>query len=341
MAQVLLVTHPAYLEHVPGRRHPERPARLQAVLAGLAAAGLDDALVPTTPRPATRAELERVHPAHYLDWLRELCLAGGGVLDIDTRAGPASWDAAVLAAGAGPSAVERLAGGEGDAAFLAVRPPGHHASADLPKGFCLLNNVAVTAASLAAAGERVLIVDFDAHHGDGTQDTFYDDGRVAYVSMHQYGTRSGVPFYPGTGRVEETGHGAGAGLTVNFPFPPHTTGDAYLEALDDVVVPLAEAFGPTWVLASAGFDAHAADPRTDLGLSSGDFAAITSRVMELAPKGKRLAFLEGGYDLDALALSAAACVGAMAGVAVAAEPSTSGGPGRRVVAAARAVRAPS
>jgi acetoin utilization deacetylase AcuC-like enzyme len=196
-------------------------------------------------------------------------------------------------------------------------------------GFCLINNVAVAAAALADRGERVLIVDWDAHHGNGTQDVFYADDRVFYVSMHQY------PWYPGTGRIDETGVGEGEGTTVNLPFPAGTGGDAYRAAIDEVIVPIAERFQPTWLVASAGFDGHRADPLAGLGLTAGDFADVTARVMALVPAGRRLAFLEGGYDLQALAASAGACVAALAGVEYRPEAATSGGPGFEVVAAVR------
>jgi len=330
---VLLETHPAFAEHQTGHGHPERPARLQAVLDGVAAAGVDDALVRVAPEPASRADLERVHPAAYLDAIETFCRAGGGAIDADTTASAESWDAAVLAAGAGLDAIARLDRGEADAAFCVVRPPGHHATPRRPMGFCLLNNIAIAAAALAERGERVLVLDWDAHHGNGTQDAFYEDGRVTYVSMHQF------PLYPGTGRLEETGRGLGAGATVNLPFPPGTTGDSYLTAFDEVVEPLAEALAPTWVLVSAGFDAHRADPLTDLALSAGDYAALTRRSAELVPAGRRLVFLEGGYDLDALTASAGACVSALAGERYEPEKPTAGGPGRNVVEAVVRLRA--
>ena len=195
-------------------------------------------------------------------------------------------------------------------------------------GFCLFNNVAVAAAALADRNERVLIVDYDAHHGNGTQDAFYADGRVAYVSFHQH------PLYPGTGSVLETGDAEGAGLTVNVPMPPQATGDVYRAAVDEVVAPLAEEFGATWLLISAGFDAHRRDPLTDLGLTSGDFADLTAALAELVPAGRRLAFLEGGYDLDALRDSTAAALTALAGDGLHPEAPTGGGPGRDMVTAA-------
>jgi acetoin utilization deacetylase AcuC-like enzyme len=325
---VLLSTHERYLDHDTGRSHPERPARLEAVLAGTRAAGVDDAIVGVVPRPATRPELERVHPAVFLDAVDRFCAAGGGHIDADTRTSPESFAAAVLAAGAGVDAIERLDAGEADAAFCAVRPPGHHATASRSMGFCLFNNVAVSAAALADRGDRVLIVDYDAHHGNGTQDIFYADPRVLYVSMHEY------PLYPGTGRLDETGAGDGVGATVNLPLPSGATGDVYLAAVDDLVTPLAEEFAPTWVIVSAGFDAHRADPLTGLGLSAGDYADLTARIVGLVPAGRRLVFLEGGYDLGALTDSTAACIAALAGVRHVPEPPTSGGPGREVVGAA-------
>jgi len=327
------MTHPAYLAHDTGAGHPERPARLDAVQAGLEASGVSDDLAWTEPRPATRQELERVHPAAHLDELEAFCSAGGGRIDADTSAGAESWDAALLAAGAGVDAIERLDRGEATAAFCVVRPPGHHATPGRSMGFCLLNNVAVAAAALAERGERVLVYDWDAHHGNGTQDAFYDDRRVMYVSAHQW------PLYPGTGALDETGRGPGDGYTINLPFPPGTTGDVYLAAFDEVVAPAIEGFRPTWVIVSAGFDAHRADPLTGLNLTAGDFADLTDRLLGVAPPGRLIAFLEGGYDLQALALSAGAFVASLAGLAFRPEPSSSGGPGRAVVDAAFRTRA--
>jgi acetoin utilization deacetylase AcuC-like enzyme len=270
-----------------------------------------------------------VHRPGYLDQLEAFCARGGGRLDADTAANAASWDAAVLAAGSGLAAVDALTAHEGTAAFCAVRPPGHHAVASHAMGFCLLNNIAVTAAALRDRGDRVLIVDWDAHHGNGTQDTFWSDPAVLYVSLHEW------PLYPGTGRLDDCGAGAGSGTTVNFPLPAGATGDVYLAALDEVVAPLVEEFAPDWLLISAGFDAHRADPLTGLGLSAGDFADLATRVGAFAPSGRTVAFLEGGYDLGALRDSVAATASALVNAPRRPEPATSGGPGAHVVRAAQ------
>jgi acetoin utilization deacetylase AcuC-like enzyme len=327
---VLLSSAAAFAAHDAGPGHPERPARLEAVLAGVDDAELGEGVVQVAPRPATRAELATVHDEELLTALERFCAAGGGAVDADTVAVPASWPAALLAAGAGIDATERLRAGEATAAFCAVRPPGHHATPARAMGFCLLNSAAVTAAVLADAGERVLIVDWDAHHGNGTQDAFWSDRRVLYVSLHQH------PLYPGTGRLDDRGGDDAVGTTINMPLPAGATGDVYLAAFDEVVAPAVDAFAPTWVLVSAGFDAHRADPLTDLGLSSGDFADLTRRVLALAPPGRLVLFLEGGYDLDALRSSTRACIAALGDVDVRPERATSGGPGIEVVHAAAA-----
>ncbi len=336
---VLISTDPRYLDHDTGAMHPERPARLAAVLDGARAAGLgEDLVMVTTPRPATRPELVRVHEPGLLDALEAFCAAGGGHLDPDTAASTGSFVAAALAAGAGLDAIDRLERGEGDAAFCAVRPPGHHAMPRRAMGFCLLNSVAVAAAHLADRGERVVVVDFDAHHGNGTQAAFEEDPRVAYVSMHQH------PLYPGTGSIDEVGTGPGVGTTVNLPLPAGATGDVYLAAVDEVVAPLAgQGVGPTWLLLSAGFDAHRDDPLAGLGLTAGDIGEITGRLAALVPPGRCIAFLEGGYELSAVARCTTACIAALAARGPApgstTEPCSHGGPGREVVTAVALARA--
>jgi acetoin utilization deacetylase AcuC-like enzyme len=328
LASVLLVARPpAAPDHDTGRGHPERSPRLAAAWDGLVDAGLLDAIVELPTRLATETELVRVHPADHLAALAAAC-ARGGHIDADTVVVPASWDAARQAAGAGLAAVDALDAGQGTAALLLVRPPGHHAEPDRAMGFCLLNTIAVTAAALADRGERVLVVDWDVHHGNGTQAAFWDDPRVLYVSLHQ------SPLYPGTGRAAETG-GSGAPLTTcNVPTPPGTTGAAWRAALDDVVAPLVDRFDPTWVLVSAGFDAHRDDPLAGHALAAGDYADLARRVAGFAPcPGRLVLALEGGYDLGALGRSLGAAAAAVLDVDHRPEPATAGGPGADVVAA--------
>ncbi|MGI9621861.1 MAG: histone deacetylase family protein [Acidimicrobiales bacterium] len=325
---MLFVTHEGCLDHEAGRRHPERPDRLRAVWAGLEQVDLGSEVVLGAPTEAPMAALARVHDRSHIERLLEVDAAGGGRIDPDTRANSASLKAARLAAGAGLAALEVMDRGEAEAAFCAVRPPGHHATRSNSMGFCLLNNVAVVAMALADRGERVLVFDYDAHHGNGTQDVFYGDPRVLFVSVHQW------PFYPGSGSLDERGSGEGAGTTINIPMPAGATGDRYRQAWDEVIAPVVDSFGPTWLLISAGFDAHAADPLTDMGLSSGDFADLTLEAMSTVGPGRTIAFLEGGYDLEALRDSTSAVVNALVGVKSHPESPTSGGPGREVVAAA-------
>jgi acetoin utilization deacetylase AcuC-like enzyme len=322
---ILVETHARFAAHDAGRGHPERPARLDAVLAGVRRAGLDEEVLLASPEPAGADDLERVHSPAYLAALEELCATGGGAIDMDTGAGPASWDAAVRAAGAGLDAVARLESGEATASFCAVRPPGHHARPLVGMGFCLLNNVAITAAALAARGERVAIVDIDAHHGNGTQEAFYDDPRVLFVSFHQW------PLYPGTGRPEERGSGLAYGTTVNLPMPPGTSGDSYRALFDEVITPSVARFGATWVLVSAGFDAHRDDPLGDMRLTAGDYADLTRRAVGLSGPGRLVLFLEGGYSLPAVRASVAACAAQLADSPLRPEPlsrADDGGRGR-------------
>jgi acetoin utilization deacetylase AcuC-like enzyme len=230
--------------------------------------------------------------------------------------------------------VDGLSEGHADAGLVVVRPPGHHATPETGMGFCLLNNIAITAAALADRGERVLVLDWDVHHGNGTQDAFWDDPRVLFVSTHQRG------LYPNTGYVDEIGGPSALGLNVNLPLPAGATGDVLQEALETAVAPVVESFAPTWVLVSAGFDGHRADPLADLDLSAGDFADAARLARGFAPSdGRTVLFLEGGYDLDALRVSLGAAAAAVLGERFRPEGATAGGPGLEAVAFLRRRRA--
>ena len=318
---LLVSTHDLCWLHDPGPGHPESSFRLTAVRDGLESSELYHG-VQWVEAPAASDELiERVHPRALIEQLGTLSAAGGGAIDADTTVSADSAAAAARAAGAGLDLVERLDRGEAAVGWSVVRPPGHHATAEKQMGFCLYNNIAVTARALADRGEKVVIVDVDAHHGNGTQDIFYADPNVLFVSFHQF------PWYPFSGRPDEVGEGDGLGSTVNIAMPAGATGEVYRRALDTVVKPVVERFGPTWVLISAGFDGHRADPLTDLGLTSADYADLIAEILPFAPPGKRIMFLEGGYDLKALA----DCAGSVAGIVLdemyRPELPSSGGPG--------------
>lgn len=306
--------------------HPERPERGDAVLKGFSAAGLDEAIVRVDARPATAAQLLAVHDESHVAALEQISETGGGAIDADTFLAPGSWNTAKLAAGAGIVACEQLLTGAGDAAFVVARPPGHHARRDAAMGFCLVNSIAVTAAALVEGGERVLIVDWDVHHGNGTQDIFWNDPRVFYASLH------GAHLFPGTGRWDEIGGRLARGTNLNIPLRPGATGDVMLAALDEILTPQVERFEPSWVLVSAGFDAHRDDPLADLSLTATDFALMAGRVRTFVPRGRVVMFLEGGYDLAALGASAGAAASGVLGRATA-KGTSSGGPGRDIVEA--------
>jgi acetoin utilization deacetylase AcuC-like enzyme len=302
-------------------------------MAGVAALGGEYEVVTPAIAEAPIDALARVHDPAYLAALETFCNEGGGAIDADTYARPDSWRAARRAAGAGLAGLAELEGRHDAVAFVAARPPGHHATADRAMGFCLLNSIAIAAASRTARGERVLIVDWDVHHGNGTQDIFWNDPDVLYVSTHQH------PLYPGTGLADEVGGPAAPGSTLNLPLPPGATGDVVRHALDRSARAAVEEFAPEWVLVSCGFDAHRADPLAQLALSSGDFADLARLVRELAPPGRLALFLEGGYDSSALASSVEATLAALLDLRGHGEAPTSGGPGLAELAAAGAQRA--
>ena len=286
-----------YLEHVPPSGHPECPARLSSLVHHLKECALWDRLVAIPPTPASSEDLRRVHTPGYLEHLRSVCQAGGGQLDAgDTHASQDSFEVARLAVGGVLRAIDAVLEHRVENAFCAVRPPGHHAEIDCPMGFCLLNNVALGAryAQQHYGLRKIAILDWDVHHGNGTQHIFEEDPSVLYISLHEY------PFYPGTGARDERGIGWGKGFTLNIPLPAGTGEDRYLQAFDEEVVPALETFSPDLLMVSAGFDAHMNDPLADMNLTDASYAAMTWKVKATAPV---VSVLEGGYDLGALARS--------------------------------------
>ena len=306
---------PVFLEHDPGRDHPEVPARLKSIVAELSQSGVlnSDKCGYVEPKPAKREDIELVHETEYIDLVRKTCAAGGGSLDLgDTIVSAKSYAAATLAAGALIDALSMVAHEKVKNAFALVRPPGHHAGAYYALGFCLFNNIAIGASYLVNRLnlKRVLIIDVDAHHGNGTQEVFYDTDKVLYISLHE--DPSG---FPGTGFVDEVGEGSGLGFTVNIPLP-FKTGDAIFQrAFDEIVVPIAHQYKPEFVLVSAGFDGHYSDPVGDLSLSMKTYDKAFEKIVALATslcEGRLVAALEGGYSLNFLGKMVTSAIARMA-----------------------------
>ncbi|MDR3407233.1 MAG: histone deacetylase family protein [Methylovirgula sp.] len=305
----LLFDHPAGLGHDTGPYHPESPARLVAITDALAVDTFRDLGRRRSPR-CDPAPILRVHPATYVAAL-EAATPGEGLtyIDDDTPISRGSWEAMLHAAGGVVAAVDAVMRGEAANAFVMTRPPGHHASRTVPMGFCLLNNaaIAIRHAQAAHGAERVAIVDFDVHHGNGTQAIFWADASVLYCSTHE------MPLFPGTGAASETGT---YGTIVNAPLAPGSDGAIFREACESVILPRLIGFAPDAIVISAGFDAHWRDPLASLNLTEMDFAWITAEIMEIAARsagGRIISVLEGGYDLEGLGASAAAHVATLMG----------------------------
>jgi acetoin utilization deacetylase AcuC-like enzyme len=311
MGKTGLIYHPAYLDHDMGAGHPESPNRLRAIMQRLEESGTAARLVRIEPRQAEDEWITQVHTSGYVAALKRAAPATGRVsLDPDTSMSPGSLTAAYLAAGGALAAVDSIMSHQVDHVFCAVRPPGHHAEAGRAMGFCLLNNVAIAARYIQKRYglTRVLIVDWDVHHGNGTQHSFEDDPSICFFSTHQY------PHYPGTGRGTERGKGAGEGFTINVPMEAGEGDDEYRAVFQQVLVAAADDFKPEFVVISAGFDAHKDDPLASMGLTEAGYAALTEIVAEIAKrhaKGRILSSLEGGYNLTALAASVEAHVKAL------------------------------
>lgn len=309
----LLLHHPDCLLHVPPRPHPEKPERLQAVREALERAELWDRLPREEPEPAGSELLELVHPRGYLDQVRRASRAPGVWLDPDTYAVEGTWRAVAAASGAAVRAVDAVVRGQASWAFALIRPPGHHAGFGRAMGFCLVNHVAVATryAQERLGVRKVLVLDWDVHHGNGTQEVFYRDGGVLFASVHQEG------WYPGTGAMEETGEGDGEGLTVNIPLPAGVGDEGYRTVFEEVLIPLGDAWRPELVVVSAGFDAHHTDPLGRMQLTEAGFGRLTSLLQEAAGRwcgGRVVLVLEGGYDPRGLPRCVEATLRVLAGL---------------------------
>ncbi len=311
-APTALVYHSDYLLHAPGPRHPERPDRLRAVMAHLQRHGLLDTLLQLQPERVAESWITRVHTPEYVRQLQAAVQAAPTRLDADTSVSKHSYDVARRAVGGVLLAVDAVMAGQARNAFVASRPPGHHALADRAMGFCLLNHVAIAAryAQEKHGVSRILIVDWDVHHGNATQEVFWRDPSVLFFSTHQY------PFYPGTGAASESGAGAGRGTTINVPLAAGSGDEALIAAFQERLQPAANDFKPEFVFISAGFDAHQRDPLGQFQVTESGYAKLTQIVKAIAEQhaaGRLVSVLEGGYDLDALGRSVEAHLRVLSG----------------------------
>ena len=317
MARTAIIFSPKYLDHNPGLGHPESPKRLRVIMKELNRSGLlesgESAVV--EPDLASTSDVKLVHEANYIQLVKRLCSSGGGRLDLgDTVISPKSYDVALLAVGGTLKAVNLVMNGTFRNAFALVRPPGHHAGAYYAMGFCIFNNVAIAAMHLLRRFnlERVAILDIDAHHGNATQEIFYDTEKVLYIGLHQDPAE-----FPVTGFADEAGEGEGLGYTVNIPFPYLVGDDIYVEAFKQIAVPIVDQYKPQFILVSTGFDGHYTDPVAELALSTLSYTQAFRRILELASRfcaGRMVAVLEGGYSLRLLGKMATAVIAQMAGV---------------------------
>lgn len=309
--RLIVASHPSSLQHDTSRNHPERPQRVGAVLAGLEDSSLEVHKI-LSPE-VERRDLERVHDSHYVEMLQAFCSMGGGALDMDTIVSAESWSAALTSAGGVIATIEELSDRTGAVGFVVARPPGHHALRDRAMGFCMFNNVVVANGWLRSRGNRVAILDWDVHHGNGTEAMVRDDSDVLYVSLHQ------SPFYPFEG-VPAALDREPTGTVLNIPLAKGTAGDVYREAWSSIVLPALERFDADWVLVSAGYDAHHLDHLAGLRLIGDDYGWLAGELARTFPVERTVYVLEGGYDLDALRESARATVLGAAGAFQAADP---------------------
>ncbi len=335
-----IIFTPKYFEHETGRDHPESPARLHVIREELEKSGLlkTGRCSIVSPKPVELRDLELVHEADYIDLVRRLCKSGGGLLDTgDTVVSTKSFEIALLAVGGAVEAARLVAEGKAQNSFELVRPPGHHAGRYYALGFCIFNNIAVAAEYLLHYfdAKRILILDIDDHHGNGTQEIFYDTHKVLYVSLHH-----DPQDFPGTGFVDEVGDHEGRGYTVNIPFPFRTPDQVYLKAFDQIVIPIAQQYKPEYILVSVGFDGYHADPVGALALSAQIYAEVFSKILNLAHQacdGKLVATLEGGYHLKTLGKMATSVIAKLADVPYIVESKRTWQPSARIVRRAERV----